>query len=667
MASVIGSLNTDSKLSIDANKVVVSNLEDYNRGENSGVNVGGIGLNNKAPIGQTGVQYGSHDKEQSSNATFVNTEVTEAGKKLNLEEMGINTDINKAQVVTKDEVVEQIDTNLHTDLLNTTTRQQFTEDVRKAGHGILDVIDSVGRDNLNYEEARTDRYAQYYIEKNPQMMEFMKDPDSKSASEIEQMTKDYIKYMTGKDVEVVIIATGDGSGYIRGDQLGEGKKDVLLLDVMDLASGINVSDLYGHEPNHIDDHRRGREAGDEVTSGAAGDRLTEILGEDGQSNKFNLSKWLEDDGNLQALSSGRDHLASEYDGYEIEGYPKVDNTKCVQVANPSCYKQYIPESQYNEIMKNAGDTFAPLKGVGDSLNNIVIVKEEKNSGKNDTKPKQPTTPKPATTGNNTTTKLPTKPRDLETIHLIILQAAIDEGKVPEMFSYEVAENWGKYIEGNSGEYLDTKSLIGTKITQAEYDAYKVQSNVVRYTEEIGNALTPAIVAGMTLKINSGKAANEHSKNNELVEELNKNSKETLYENRGKLQEPYSGPRQKPALIDGKYKDAKTGYTIKGKYTYVIDAEGNLQMAKMSKLGMDGGHTSLSGGKPVKYAGTMEFSNGKLINWGNGSGHYRPSASQAPEISGILNSLGLPDATMSNFTPATIDNNIPIKPPGYEGY
>ena len=53
-------------------------------------------------------------------------------------------------------------------------------------------------------------------------------PDSKSADEIKQLTKEYIKYLTGKDVEVVIIATGDGSGYIRGDQNGEDKKDVLI-------------------------------------------------------------------------------------------------------------------------------------------------------------------------------------------------------------------------------------------------------------------------------------------------------------------------------------------------------------------------------------------------------------------------------------------------------
>ncbi|MDR2878552.1 MAG: hypothetical protein LBV03_01370 [Fusobacteriales bacterium] len=45
-----------------------------------------------------------------------------------------------------------------------------------------------------------------------------------NSAEIEQLTKDYIKYMTGKDVEVVLVATGEGSGYINGNQSKEGKK-----------------------------------------------------------------------------------------------------------------------------------------------------------------------------------------------------------------------------------------------------------------------------------------------------------------------------------------------------------------------------------------------------------------------------------------------------------
>ncbi len=84
----------------------------------------------KTPIPQTAVQYGSHDKEQNTNATFVNTEITENGIKLDLEKLGINTDITKVQVVTKDEVVDQINTVIHTDLLNETTRNQVIKDVK---------------------------------------------------------------------------------------------------------------------------------------------------------------------------------------------------------------------------------------------------------------------------------------------------------------------------------------------------------------------------------------------------------------------------------------------------------------------------------------------------------------------------------------------------------
>lgn len=65
-------------------------------------------MDRKNAVPQTELQYGSHDKEQDTNATFVNTVVVENGQEINLEERGINTDINKAQVVTKDDVVEQI-------------------------------------------------------------------------------------------------------------------------------------------------------------------------------------------------------------------------------------------------------------------------------------------------------------------------------------------------------------------------------------------------------------------------------------------------------------------------------------------------------------------------------------------------------------------------------
>ncbi|MDR2878515.1 MAG: hypothetical protein LBV03_01185, partial [Fusobacteriales bacterium] len=140
------------------------------------------------------------------------------------------------------------------------------------------------------------------------MAEFMKDPDSKSASEIEQLTKDYIKYMTGKDVEVILTATGEGSGYINGNQSKEGKKDVFILDISQIALEESVATIYGHETNHVDDNRRGREGHNELDSDSAGDRLSEILGETGQSKDFDINKWLSNEENTNSLLSGKDKL-----------------------------------------------------------------------------------------------------------------------------------------------------------------------------------------------------------------------------------------------------------------------------------------------------------------------------------------------------------------------
>jgi filamentous hemagglutinin len=137
--------------------------------------------------------------------------------------------------------------------------------------------------------------------------------------------------MTVKDVEVVIVATGEGSSYIRGDQNGDGKKDVFLLDVFDLVKDIEVSNIYGHESNHADDHRRGRDGGDEVTSTAAGDRLSEILGDKGKSNDFDLDKWLSSSDNYQSVMNDN-YLDSEYDGSEKEGlyYNTMQNTDYIR-------------------------------------------------------------------------------------------------------------------------------------------------------------------------------------------------------------------------------------------------------------------------------------------------------------------------------------------------
>jgi hypothetical protein len=74
----------------------------------------------------------------------VNTVVIENGKEINLEERGINTDIGKAQIITKDDVTERIDTVLHTDLLNKDKREDLVNDLNTIGENSKIIGESVG-------------------------------------------------------------------------------------------------------------------------------------------------------------------------------------------------------------------------------------------------------------------------------------------------------------------------------------------------------------------------------------------------------------------------------------------------------------------------------------------------------------------------------------------
>jgi filamentous hemagglutinin len=140
IGAVVGSQN--ESLQIEAREVVAVNLKDSDNGKD--YNVGLSGIDRKNPVPQTSLQYSDHNKEQETNATFVNTVVVENGKEINLEERGINTEISKAQVIIKDDVTEQIDTVLHTDLLNKDKREDLVNDLNTIGENSKIIGESVG-------------------------------------------------------------------------------------------------------------------------------------------------------------------------------------------------------------------------------------------------------------------------------------------------------------------------------------------------------------------------------------------------------------------------------------------------------------------------------------------------------------------------------------------
>ena len=130
--AVIGSESEEEKLIVKADTVTVDNLKDKDTNKVSG---GGISTSGK-DIPDVSVITGGQDKRQDTNATAVNTEFIVQGESKSAEELGFNTDLDKAQVVTKDED-KVLDADLHTDLLNKEERDKIIE----AGEVITAIVE----------------------------------------------------------------------------------------------------------------------------------------------------------------------------------------------------------------------------------------------------------------------------------------------------------------------------------------------------------------------------------------------------------------------------------------------------------------------------------------------------------------------------------------------
>ena len=134
IGAVIGSESEKEKLKVSANKVVVKDLEDKNKYENIG---GGISFGTDVP--NVSIKHDKIDKKQINRASAINTDFEISGKKTSAEELGFNTDIDKAQEVTKDEE-RHLDSDLHTDLLG----KDKQEELKKAGGIISDLTTALG-------------------------------------------------------------------------------------------------------------------------------------------------------------------------------------------------------------------------------------------------------------------------------------------------------------------------------------------------------------------------------------------------------------------------------------------------------------------------------------------------------------------------------------------
>jgi len=69
------------------------------------------------------------------------------------------------------------------------------------------------------------------------------------------------------------------------------------------------------------------------------------------------------------------------------------------------------------------------------------------------------------------------------------------------------------------------------------------------------------------------------------------------------------------------------------YVYVVMASRPYEVRIGTRA--HGGHTAISRGANVYYAGEIMFNHGTLVYWDNNSGHYRPGAAQHNQIKHLL--------------------------------
>ena len=258
IGAVIGSENEKEKLKVSANKVVVKDLEDKNKYENIG---GGMTIGTDVP--NVSIKHDKIDKEQIDRATAINTDFEISGKKTSAEDLGFNTDIDKAQEKTKDEE-KHLDAELHTDLLG----KDKQEELKKAGGIISDLTTALGNKSKT-EGGFLERYKQLsmvraigdQVERNPEYLSILdkkaikngKIDDKTQVEQVSIMNKllnDALraKGYKGPDIKMVLTDVEDPNGLYYTDTL----TNVVVFDRKQLANSNRdeILNALGHEFVH---------------------------------------------------------------------------------------------------------------------------------------------------------------------------------------------------------------------------------------------------------------------------------------------------------------------------------------------------------------------------------------------------------------------------------
>ena len=340
IGAVIGSESEINKLKVSANKVVVKDLEDKNKYENIG---GGVSFGTDVP--NVSVKHDKVDKEQINRATALNTDFEVAGQKVKAEDLGFNTNKDKAQEVTKDEE-RHLDAELHTDLLG----KDKQEELKKAGGIISDLTTALGNkgqtDTLENKGKTEGNFLERYkqlsmvraigdqVEKNPEYLSILdkkainngKIDDKTQVEKVSVMNKllnDALraKGYAGPDIKMVLTDVTDPNGPFYTDTL----TNVVVFDRKQLANldRDKILNILGHEFGHYskEDNKTGNQTIANYTGAKLEDRTKAMVAKEATEDTLaairnNPNVITGEEGRLLAESIPMDRR--EYDAYIYE-------------------------------------------------------------------------------------------------------------------------------------------------------------------------------------------------------------------------------------------------------------------------------------------------------------------------------------------------------------
>ena len=253
IGAVIGSESEKEKLKVSANKVVVKDLEDKNKYENIG---GGISIGTDVP--NTSIKHDKVDKEQINRATAINTDFEISGKKTSAEDLGFNTDINKAQEKTKDEE-KHLDAELHTDLIGEDKRNEIKYAYKKLG-SLKEILNQ-----KKFKESMEGVLLDKFKDEHQKEFNLIKD-ENLSLEDKQKLAQNLVeRYLreNGYQGEIPeVLLTDEAHSFTvdsKDKETGAKRREKIYFSINDIADpNLAFSRLFGHEKAHMNTYDEGK-------------------------------------------------------------------------------------------------------------------------------------------------------------------------------------------------------------------------------------------------------------------------------------------------------------------------------------------------------------------------------------------------------------------------